>query len=157
MDLPTLMRNAGLGQRELARLVGYDSNGMVSKVIKGTAYVPGDDIPKWADALKLHGAEREEFLAWCAQKAIPDWILADLAQLRQDVRDRDAILGTGTPAEPTAQDLALAHGDQPTARRLALWRRAQRHCQERIAELEAAAAKPPAKAKAPAQDRRTPR
>lgn len=134
--LSKILLSKGLGQREFARKLGYSSPGLVSMVLKGKASIPQDDIPKWADALNLDGKERSDFIEWASVSAIPDWLRAELAALRQEVRLRDDILGTGFPIEVSDADIRLCGGDEAKAKRLALWRRAQQFTWERIAEAE---------------------
>lgn len=92
MDLRNLLKMRKISQQELGRRLGYKSNGAVYGVISGRMYVPPEDAPRWADALGLECEERQQFLNWCAEAAIPQWYRDQLkaaelevAQLRQEV------------------------------------------------------------------------
>jgi transcriptional regulator with XRE-family HTH domain len=91
VDLSRWLEIAGLSQREVARRVGYTTNGPLSKIIKGTAYVPPDDIPKWADALGLSGAQRAQFIEECKADSLPAWHLAEIAELRAQATNSESI------------------------------------------------------------------
>lgn len=92
MSLSHWLGKAGISQRELARRVGYSSNGMISKILKNEAYVPQDQIPQWADALELKGDDRAKFIEECSQKAIPDWTREQIEQLRARAREAERLL-----------------------------------------------------------------
>lgn len=85
MDLSKWLKETGIGQRELSRRVGYKSNGPLSKIIKGEAYVPPDQIPEWADALELKDTKRVKFIDECLKAALPDWHLAQIRKLKRVV------------------------------------------------------------------------
>lgn len=68
-------------QRELAERLGYKGNGFITLVNKGKRAVPGDDIPAWADALGLSGADRQAFVDEFAEKSIPKWYRDRLAEV----------------------------------------------------------------------------
>ena len=80
MDISKALAQQGITQRELGRRLGYDSNGVISGVLKKRISVPMNDIPKWADALKLEGADRDAFIDYYAEIAIPKWYRDRLAQ-----------------------------------------------------------------------------
>jgi transcriptional regulator with XRE-family HTH domain len=90
MDLLRWLQACGISQRELARRVGYESNGPLSKIIKGEAYVPPDQVPRWADALELKGAKRDAFFEECSKDSIPDWTREKLRDLQRQVRELEA-------------------------------------------------------------------
>lgn len=102
MGLSHWLKKAGISQRELARRVGYSSNGMVSKILKEQAYVPQDQVPQWADALELQGADRARFIDECSQKAIPDWTREQILKLQRQVRGLSIIVA------PPPDDIAVA-------------------------------------------------
>ncbi len=106
VDLRKWLKKAGISQRELARRVGYSTNGPLSKIISGDAYVPPDAIPKWANALEISGNDRLVFIEECSVVAIPEWVLDELKKLRTEIatlRARNLVLesSVGQPSPPS--------------------------------------------------------
>ena len=87
MNLAKALEQQGVKQRELGRRLGYGSNGAISGVLKGRIGVPADDIPKWADALELKGADRDDFIDFYAEIAIPKWYRDRLAASESEAVD----------------------------------------------------------------------
>jgi transcriptional regulator with XRE-family HTH domain len=118
------IKRSGISQRELARRLGYTSNGPVQQVAAGRRYVPPDDIPRWADALELTAPDREAFLMWAIRDALPAWIVdlldrqrTEREQRRQDTQRQEAIIRAllaRLGVSPVTANLVLANQDGPT-------------------------------------------
>ena len=85
MDLAKALEQQGISQRELGRRLDYDSNGVISGVLKGRIGVPSNDIPKWADALGLEGDDRSAFIDYYAEISIPVWYRQRLEKAESEV------------------------------------------------------------------------
>jgi transcriptional regulator with XRE-family HTH domain len=74
MNLRAWLQQAQLPQRELARRLGYASNGFITLVVHGHRAIPLDAAPAYADALGLRTPDRERFLAECLAATLPAWV-----------------------------------------------------------------------------------
>ena len=104
MNLKKWLLFAGISQRELARRLGYASNGPFDKIIKGIAYVPPSQIHEWADALRLEPQDRKRWVSECCDAGIPDWLNKQMRQLETNervlttlVETLIALAASGTP------------------------------------------------------------
>lgn len=66
-------------------LVGK-SQGSIAPVLVGKQRPPLDELPRWADALKLHGHDREQFLWLAMQPWTPDPVWERVAELEDLLR-----------------------------------------------------------------------
>jgi transcriptional regulator with XRE-family HTH domain len=85
MDLAKALEQQGVSQRELGRRLDYDSNGVISGVLKKRIGVPSNDIPKWADALGLIGDDRQAFIDYYAEISIPSWYRQRLERAESEI------------------------------------------------------------------------
>ena len=90
MSITHWLQKVNITQRELAKRLGYTGNGFVTLVNTGKRSVPAEDIPKWADALRLDGVDRESFIDECAEASIPKWYRDRLAALELQVAELHA-------------------------------------------------------------------
>lgn len=83
--LVALLGSKGISARSFAKQVKAGSS-FVHKVCKGERPPPAEKITAWADALQLHGAEREVFieLAWLSRS--PAFVVRLVARLRGQPR-----------------------------------------------------------------------
>ncbi len=82
--LAAALESRGMAQREFARVVGIQQ-GSLQHILKGRRKPPLKAIPKWADALRLKGTDREEFLEAAYLRHAPPYVQDLVSRLRRQV------------------------------------------------------------------------
>lgn len=85
--LDQYMEEEGITDIELATRLGYTSNSPVSMVRRNERNIPEEKIAIWADALRLQGAKRNEFIELAHLELAPSWLRAQYHRLKTKIED----------------------------------------------------------------------
>lgn len=106
----------GLRQADLGNALGYSSEVFVAHVLAGRKAIPPDRIADWAEVLRLHGEDRDEFTWEAGIMSVPQSIRAGLVRLRRDnetlrglAADVLRVIAPDVPAEQVDDLLSSLH------------------------------------------------
>jgi hypothetical protein len=85
--LEAYMEKVGLTDLELAFRLGYTTNSPVSAVKRGERNIAAERVSQWADALKVEGEPRKEFIELAHLELAPDWLKLQYRDLKKTIEN----------------------------------------------------------------------